>query len=186
MSLGFLTNFIPGIGQAKTAFTVAKYWIIAIVITAIFWGIWLFYHNYTTMAENNARHEVEISQLKDGIKTQQDTIDTIKADAIISNNIRDGLLEKVNKYDDHAKSLDNKFDKINKVTGEQRNFAKIAAGKPGLVERIINEGTADFLRCIELASGAPRTKGEKDATKPSQINSTCPELANPGFGLITK
>ena len=36
-------------------------------------------------------------------------------------------------------------------------------------------------RCIELATGAEHTEKELKATKKSEINPECPDLANPSY-----
>jgi len=53
--------------------------------------------------------------------------------------------------------------------------------KTGPVERIINKGSNNAMRCLELASGAPHTEKELKATKKSEINPECPALANPSY-----
>jgi hypothetical protein len=57
----------------------------------------------------------------------------------------------------------------------------LAANKPGLVENIINKASDAINRCFEIASGSPLTEAEISATRPSQINRECPELANPSY-----
>jgi len=57
----------------------------------------------------------------------------------------------------------------------------LASKKPGLIQRRVNKGTANANRCLEIASGSPLTESERNATKPSTINSSCPELANPRY-----
>lgn len=48
-----------------------------------------------------------------------------------------------------------------------------------LLEKAVNNGTADSLRCFEILSGKPLTEEEKNARKPSQFNTICPDVANP-------
>lgn len=60
----------------------------------------------------------------------------------------------------------------------------LAAKKPGLIETRVNKGTKNSNRCFEIMSGSPLTRAEREATKPSQINSSCPEIANPNFKVI--
>jgi len=57
----------------------------------------------------------------------------------------------------------------------------LAANKPGLVEKIINRGSKNEMRCYEIASGSPLTEEELAATKKSQINGECPGSANPNY-----
>ena len=77
-------------------------------------------------------------------------------------------------------ALDQKFNKIN-GKGEIRDMGKLATEKAKLIEKIINKGSANAKRCVEIAMGSPLTEKEKNATKKSQINSECPSIANPNY-----
>lgn len=57
----------------------------------------------------------------------------------------------------------------------------LAQSRPQLVENIVDNATQDVLRCFEIASGSPLTEEERNATKPSEINSSCPDIANPNY-----
>jgi regulator of replication initiation timing len=52
----------------------------------------------------------------------------------------------------------------------------LAAAKPGLVERTVNNASANATRCFELMSGAPLNEKEMAATTERQFNSECPWL----------
>ena len=52
----------------------------------------------------------------------------------------------------------------------------LAAAKPGLVQRTINNASDNAARCFELLSGAPLTENERNATSEKQFNSECPWL----------
>mgnify|MGYP000636873426 CR=1 FL=1 len=66
-----------------------------------------------------------------------------------------------------------------KLTEHELDF--LAASKPGLVEKVIDNASNNVLRCLEIASGSPLTEDEINATKRSEINSECPDLANPNY-----
>jgi hypothetical protein len=76
--------------------------------------------------------------------------------------------------------LRNKFHKIN-ASGEERDIGNLAQQKPELMERAINRGTDNAFRCMEIAMGSPLTEEEENATKKSEINPECPDLANPAY-----
>lgn len=57
----------------------------------------------------------------------------------------------------------------------------LASAKPNLVEKAVNNGTADSNRCFEILSGVPLTEDELNATKKSQSNTICPGVANPSY-----
>lgn len=63
-------------------------------------------------------------------------------------------------------ALQEKFDKVN------RDWGLLLAAKPGLTEKIMTKATADRWRCFEIATGAEKTKNEK--------NSVCSELLGDG------
>ena len=74
---------------------------------------------------------------------------------------------------------------------DKKNLAKklgrheldiLAQNKPGLVVKIINRASKNELRCFEIQTGSPLTEDELAATKKSQSNGECPELANPNLG----
>ena len=71
--------------------------------------------------------------------------------------------------------LDKRFNKKN------RDLGKLAIEKTKVIERIMNKGSVNAQRCIEIASGAELTEKEKNATKKSEINPECPSIANPSY-----
>ena len=80
------------------------------------------------------------------------------------------------------KDLNSLRDRFNTAAnGEKRDFGTVAAAKPSQVETAVNRGTANALRCLEIASGAPLTDREKNAKLPTEINKECPSMANPSY-----
>jgi len=73
-------------------------------------------------------------------------------------------------------ALSKKFDK--------RDFGVFASSQPEKVEELINRGTKNALRCLELASGAKLTEEEKNAKSPIEANRECPSLIDPRFTPI--
>ena len=76
------------------------------------------------------------------------------------------------------KDLDDLDKRFNKG---KRDVGKLAIEKTKLIEKIINKGSVNAKRCIEIASGSPLTEKEKNATKKSEINPECPSIANPSY-----
>ena len=68
-------------------------------------------------------------------------------------------------------ALDQKFNKIN-GKGEIRDMGKLATEKAKLIEKIINKGSANAKRCVEIASGSPLTEEELNGTP----NRECPSF----------
>ena len=50
----------------------------------------------------------------------------------------------------------------------------VAEAKPELIERLINRGTVNAFRCLELLSGAELTDQERNARNAQEFNQECP------------
>jgi len=120
------------------------------------------------LKENAVKLESAISEQKQVIENQKkDFAEILEANKKITalvNNLKKDL-------DD----LDKRFNK-----GE-RDIGKLAIERTGAIERIINKGSENAKRCIEIARGSPLTEQEKNATKKSVINPECPSIANPSY-----
>ena len=84
------------------------------------------------------------------------------------------------KLDASINDLRQKFHKVN-ASGKKRDIGSLAEQKPALMEKVINRGTANTMRCMEITMGSPLTEKERNATKKSQINPECAYLANPNY-----
>ena len=80
-----------------------------------------------------------------------------------------------------VEELSGKLTKKNNVTGKSRDIGELAIQKPKVYSKIFTNGTKEAFRCVELASGAEHTADELAATRRSQINGLCTELANPNY-----
>ena len=127
-----------------------------------------------------ATSEANNAKLEQSVESQKAVIEQMKADFEAITKIK-AEIEKQNKIlkAEYA-ALDQKFNKIN-GQGEIRDMGKLATEKAKLIEKIINKGSANAKRCVEIAMGSPLTENEKNATKKSQINSDCPSIANPSY-----
>jgi len=122
---------------------------------------------------NNAKLESAVSDQKAVIEQQLKDVEAIRS-AMAEQN---ALNEKLNAS---IQDLSDKFNKVN-ASGEKRDIGNLAEQKPKLMQRAINKGTKNALRCMEIAMGAELTEDEKNATKKSQINPECPDIANPSY-----
>ena len=77
--------------------------------------------------------------------------------------------------------LNERLNKVNEATGKRREIDKAAVKKTKLVTKIINNASNNIMRCLEIASGSPLTPDEIAATKKSEANNECPDLANPNY-----
>ena len=114
-------------------------------------------------------------KMESAIADQKTLIENQKKDfqEILDANKKMNELVSVLKKD--LEDLDKRFNKGG------RDFGKVAKEKPKVIERIINKGSDNALRCLEIAMGAELTDKEKAATKKSEINRECPSIANPSY-----
>ena len=122
----------------------------------------------TILKENAVKLEGAISEQKQVIENQKkDFAEILEANKKIN--------ELVNNLKKDLDDLDKRFSK------KDRDIGKLAIDRTKVIERIINKGSDNATRCIEIASGSPLTEDEKNATKKSEINPECPSIANPKY-----
>mgnify|MGYP001348381253 CR=1 FL=1 len=126
-----------------------------------------------TSEANNAKLENSVEEQKLVIAQQILDMDNIRA-------AMKEQAELSKRLNASIKDLRNKFNKVN-ASGEKRDIGNLAEQKPKLMQRAINKGTKNALRCMEIAMGSPLTEKEKNAVKKSQINPECPDIANPSY-----
>ena len=124
---------------------------------------------------DNATLKANQIELEKGIEAQTKLIEQQKVDfeAIMESNKKLNALVMTFKKD--LDDLDKRFNK------KKRDFGKLAIDRTAAIERIMNKGSVNAKRCVELASGAERTETEIKATRKSEINPECPSLANPNY-----
>ena len=127
-----------------------------------------------------ATSEANNAILEESVKSQKAVIKQMKEDFEAITKIK-AEIENQNKIlKAEFAALDKKFNKIN-GKGEVRDIGDLATKRPESVEKIINKGSINAMRCSEIAMGSPLTEKEKNATKKSEINSECPSIANPNY-----
>ena len=124
---------------------------------------------------DNATLKANQIQLETAITEQNKVLEQQKEDftAILESNKKLNVL--INTFKKDLQDLDKRFTKKN------RDIGKLAIERTESIERIINGGSKNAARCIELASGAEHTPEELKATLKSEINPECPALANPSY-----
>ena len=132
-------------------------------------GAW--YYNDTQerikiLTENNAKLETAVATNEEALKAQQAAFTAMQAE-----NSR--LQTEFQAINDRNRALENRL--------SRHDIGASAYAKPGLTEKILNNGTKNALRCLEIMSGASLTESELAATKPSEINPECWRDANPNF-----
>ena len=132
------------------------------------------------LRSDNAILKANQIKLEEAVSSQQKVIAQQKADfeTIVAANAK--LQETRDILKQELQNLDDKFNKTN-ASGKKRDIGDLAVNRPDSVERVINRASDNALRCVEIAMGAPLTEEEINATKPSEINSECPSIANPNY-----
>lgn len=139
--------------------------IIAIVAGCVWYYKWA-EAEIIELNKNNALLETHLQQSEQAIKSLQNSVAESKEKLTVVQSEFSNLRRENN-------SLSKKLSK--------HDIGHLASRKPGLMEKVFSKGTDDSGRCYELVTGAKHTEAELSATKPSQVNKSCPRLANPNF-----
>jgi hypothetical protein len=145
------------------------------IVVIVAGGLWY----VTGLRADLAVSEMNNQKLKEGIEAQQALMEQMKADIENIQLINQDLAKENTRQQAEVKELNNRFSQ--NARGETRDFGATAAERPAAVERAVNRGTVNAMRCVELASGAPHTEAELAARTSSEINRECPTLANPNY-----
>lgn len=148
---------------------------ILIIVLVFAGGAWY----VTGLRADLAVSEMNNSKLQDGIKQQQELMDQMRRDVAQMQEINSDLRKEADRQKKEVQALTDRFN--TNARGETRDFGALAAEKPEAIERAVNRGTKNAMRCLEIASGAPLTEQELNAKTNSEINRECPTLANPNY-----
>ena len=148
-----------------------KLFFIGIIISALLGAgayVMKLQRDNTILKENAIKLEGAISEQKQVIENQKkDFAEILEANKKIN--------ELVNTLKKDLDNLDKRFSK------GDRDIGKLAIEKTKVLEKIINKGSENAKRCIEIASGSPLNEKELNATKKSEINPECPSISNPKY-----
>ena len=148
-------------------FSLIKMLVILAIVGILAGGAWY----VTGLRADLAVSEENNKKLEDGIKQQQALIEQMKNDFEIIQKTNEVLQAQNEKQRQDINNLQTKFN----------DFGSRAAANPEAAARAMNRGTANALRCVELASGAPLNEREKQAKSPKEANRECPALIDPDF-----
>ena len=123
--------------------------------------------------------EMNAKTLQDGIAEQQALMTRMQEDIKTIQETNTRLQNLTEEQKREVDTLSKKFSQD--ARGNARDFGALAAERPEVVERLVNRGTKNAMRCLEIASGAPRTEAEINAKTSSEINKECPAIANPNY-----
>ena len=125
-------------------------------------GYWYYTDTQATIAvltENNAKLELAVA-------TNEETIKTMAADFAAAN-------EQLQRVNEEFAAI-NRQNRVLADKLARHDLGVLGAGKPGLVERVINSATDKVGRCFELLTGAELTDDERNAANANAFNSECP------------
>jgi hypothetical protein len=146
-----------------------------LIVLVVAFGLWY----VTGLRANLAVSQENEKKMFAAVEQQQETIAQIQAEQRQISKLNLELSDTIKKQNKDLQSLNDRF--TTSANGQPRDFGAVAAAKPKSIERAINTGTINAMRCLEIASGAPLTEKEKNAKLPSEINKECPSLANPNY-----
>ena len=155
--------------------------IVALLIVAILAiGGWYVMNLKADLAisQENAR------QLQQGIKDQQELMAQMREDITKIQRANVELIALTAQQRAEVEALRLKFSQD--ARGRPRDFGQLAAERPETIQRLMNAATRNAMRCLEIASGSPRTESELAAKNSSEINKECPSLANPNYKGFTQ
>jgi TolA-binding protein len=152
--------------------TIIKLVLYLAIISIIAGGVYYI----TGLRADLAVSEANNAKLEDGIREQQSLIEMMQNDIKQIQETNKQLAEQNEKQRQDVDTLAKKFDK--------RDFGVFAIDNAEKAEMLVNRGTKDVLRCLELASGAPLNETEKNAKSPVEANRQCPSLVDPTYKPI--
>ena len=154
-------------------FAMIRMVLILVIIGVVVGGLWYI----TNLKADLAVSEMNNQKLEEATKSQNELIEKMQADIAQIQQINSDLQEQNAKQKKDVDALAKKFDK--------RDFGSFVATNPEKSQELINRGTTNVLRCLELASGAPLNEKEKSAKTPTEANRECPNLIDSDFSAPT-
>ena len=139
-------------------------------------GLWYVQH----LKSENEILTLNNAKLNDAVEQQQAVIEQQLRDIEAKSELNRQLNENNAKLSADLKLAEEKFNKVN-ASGERRDIGNLALNKPKSIERIERKREQQRARCFEIAQGSPLTEEELNATKKSQINAECTNIANPNY-----
>lgn len=143
--------------------------LILVVVVIIAGGLYYVINLKADLATSEANNR----QLVEATREQMMLIEQMKQDVAAIQQANAELQQQNEKQRRDVETLNSKFSK--------RDFGALAAEKPAVVEKLVNRGTKNALRCMELAAGAPLTEAEKTAKTPMEANRECPSLIDSDY-----
>jgi hypothetical protein len=150
--------------------------IVALIMTVVIaGGLWY----VSNVKADLVQSQENTRRLQEGIQEQKDLLKQMVEDVAAIQQTNRDLQNLAERYRGEVDTLTKKFSQD--ARGNPRDFGQLARERPELVERFVNRGTRNAMRCLELASGAAHTREELAAKSSGEINKECPAIANPNY-----
>lgn len=166
-----MLGFLAGLGKAALgglSQTSTRFWAILVLVFVLLGTFGYGYYRYTDLVESNASKELKIQSLETDLQTEKDKVvvaedkyNKLKDDFEKVQAIKNGLDEKNKQY---QLDIDRLNDKLNKAG---RDIGYLANMKPETIQNLTNKASQQRNRCLEVISGKPKLKGEKNEVCPS-------------------
>jgi len=139
---------------------------ILFVVILVMGGIGYWYYTDTqktiaTLTSNNAKLELAVA-------TNEETINSLQADYAL-------MAQENNRLNEAYSEIRRQNSRLSSKLADM-DLGLLAAEKPDSIERAVNNGTINALRCYELLSGAELTEEELNAETGEDFNKECPWL----------
>jgi hypothetical protein len=133
------------------------YFFIGIALLTVVGGAYAYYKDtqkrLQLYAENQAKLEVAVT-------TQKAATESLQNDIVVMSNAVNQLNKDFEESRQAVAKLQSTFNES--ANGEARDFGNLAVKKPAAIERIINNGSQDVMKCIEILSGNIGDYNEQD------------------------
>lgn len=138
---------------------------IVMLVSSLLGGAYYYYQDtqkkLKIYAENEAKFELAIEQ-------QEAAIASMQNDLAAAN-------EEIQKTNERFAEIRRQNNRLQSKLADM-DLGLIAVEKPDSIERAVNRGTVNALRCFEIISGAELTEEEKNAEDGESFNKECPWL----------
>ncbi len=122
-----------------------------------------FYIDYKRLQGKAIEFSKQVENFQSEIMIQQEQIHTLENSFEKQKKVRQELNKEIKIVTQEVETLQKKV--------LEHDIAFLASKKPMLIQNAINNGTAEMIRCMELATGVEVRSNEKNKTCPSLINS---------------
>jgi secreted PhoX family phosphatase len=153
-------------------------WFTYLIILLVFGGMLgagYMYFDYTQKQISTLSQD--LGTVKAENKLQDEAIDSVKKANIDMKRIAEVISTLQYEAQKAVTDLERKFTKM--TLEGQRDLGRLAEARPDSIERIINEGTDNVFRCMEISTGSVLTEEEKKEYDDTGKISDCPGVVIP-------